>query len=380
MRYLRTGPRRAQVPLTDIKRAKTVGLRSGEIADRNIRVILEAIRRHGPLTRLELGQHCGLSGPGITNILRRLADDGLISSNRRNNGAGGASSAEFALRPEGAFSIGIRLRPSRGEIVLIDLSGQVHERRTFNVTDAAVDTAKAAVEDLMQSESRSLRIFGLGIAANGWTDEQTDRLAGMLTLPRIFVENECTAALLAERTVGNAVPLDALAMIIIDEDVQAGYLIRGIPFSGVHGRAGSIGEMHTGADNVPLDGAVGFGALRAMLSQEDFERMREGYELPRSPALDKWVRSAAGHLLDPILAIAGFIAPSTIMIGGDLPRGLIESLIHQLSIERRDTTVRPFLTPWISPMKPASFSGGGIALGAALLPFLDTLLPPPAAG
>ncbi len=31
-------------------------------------------------------------------------------------------------------------------------------------------------------------------------------------------------------------------------------------------------------------------------------------------------------------------------------------------------------------MKPASFSGGGIALGAALLPFLDTLLPPPAAG
>jgi len=64
------------------------------------------------------------------------------------------------------------------------------------------------------------------------------------------------------------------------------------------------------------------------------------------------------------------------MIGGDLPRGVIEALIHQLSVERRDTSKRPFLTPWISPMKPASFSGGGVALGAALLPFLNTLLPP----
>lgn len=66
------------------------------------------------------------------------------------------------------------------------------------------------------------------------------------------------------------------------------------------------------------------------------------------------------------------------MIGSDLPQSVIEALIHQLSIERRDTSTRPLLTPWISPMKPASFSGGGVALGAALLPFLNTLLLPPA--
>jgi predicted NBD/HSP70 family sugar kinase len=380
MRYPRTGPRRAKAPLTDIKYGKTVGLRSGEIADRNIRVILEAIRRHGPLTRLELGQHVGLSGPGITNILRRLADDGLISSNRRNHGGGRTSSTEFALRPDGAFSIGVRLRLTRGELVLIDLSGLVHERRTFPVTDDAVSAVAAAVDDLLQSQPRDLPVVGLGIAAKEWTDEQGTRLAGILALPRVSIVNECVAALLAERTMGNDVPLDGLAMIIIDEDVQAGYLIRGMPFSGVHGKAGNIGGMQTGADKSSLDGAVGFEALRAVLSKADFERMTDGQELPGSPALDEWVRRAAGHLLDPILAIAGFVAPRTIMIGGNLPRGLIEALIHQLSIERRDVSVRPFLTPWISPLKPASFSGGGIALGAGLLPFLNTLLPPPAAG
>lgn len=378
MRYLRSGLQRSQAPLTDTGRGRVVGLRSGEIADRNIRVILEAIRRRGPLTRLELGQHCGLSGPGITNILRKLSEEGLISSNRRSGGTSGSSSSEFALRPNGAFSIGVRLRPSRGEIVMIDLSGQVRERRMFAVAGAAVDAVRAAVDDLMGSQPTSVPVVGVGIAANDWTSEQSSQLASALPFFHLFVESECTAALLAERTIGSVVPLDGIAMIIIDEDVRAGFLIRGVPFSGVHGKAGNIGEMRTGSDNVRLDGAVAFTTLQVLLKERDPAFGDD--ELPRSPALDNWIRNAAGHLLDPILAIAGFVAPSTIMIGGDLPRSLIEALIHQLSIERRDTAVRPFLTPWISPIKPASFSGGGIALGAALLPFLNTLLPPAAGG
>ncbi|MBB3916126.1 ROK family transcriptional regulator [Rhizobium fabae] len=377
MRYLRSGPRRLHIQEMGVPRAKTVGLRSGEIADRNIRVILEAIRRHGPLTRTELGRHSGLTGPGITNILRRLAEEKLVTSNRRNGVGGGATASEFALRPEGAFSIGLKLRRTRGEIVLIDLSGQVHDRVYFDVAAGdKVGAVHAAVRD-MADRHAALPIIGLGIAANDWTDEQSETLAAMSTIARPYVENECTASLLAERTIGSSTPEGGLAMIVIDDDVQAGFLIRGIPYSGVHGRAGSIGEMLTGPDNLQLNTVVGFGSLRSRIGNDEFARLLKGEEFS-SPSLSQWIREAAGHLLDPIIAMAGFIAPSVVMIGGDLPQGVIEALIHQLSIERRDTSTRPFLTPWISPMRPASFSGGGVALGAALLPFLNTLLLPPA--
>lgn len=375
MRYLRSGPRRRQPEETDVTRGKTLGLRSGEIADRNIRVILEAIRRHGPLTRMELGQHSGLTGPGITNILRRLADEGLVTSHRRNGAGSSATAAEFALRPAGAFSIGVRVRQSRGEAVLIDLSGQVHDRAYFPLSRTTRVASILSAIEAMIGRHTGLPIIGLGIGANDWTAEESEQLDTASTLPRSYVENECIASLLAERTIGTPAPEGGLAMIIIDEDVQAGFLVRGIPYSGVHGRAGNIGDMRTGPDNVPLNTVVGFGALRALVSEDEFGRLVEGHE-PSSPMLAEWIREAAGHLLDPIIAIAGFIAPSVIMIGGDLPRGVIEALIHQLSVERRDTSKRPFLTPWISPMKPASFSGGGVALGAALLPFLNTLLPP----
>ncbi|MBX4920639.1 ROK family transcriptional regulator [Rhizobium bangladeshense] len=377
MRYLRSGPRRLHTQEMGVPRAKSVGLRSGEIADRNIRVILEAIRRHGPLTRTELGRHSGLTGPGITNILRRLADEKLVTSNRRNGLGGRATATEFALRPEGAFSIGVKLRRTRGEIVLIDLSGQVHDRVYFDVEpEDGVGAVHASVMD-MADRHATLPIVGLGIAANDWSDARSEQLAAMSTISRTYVENECTASLLAERTIGSTMPEGGLAMIIIDDDVQAGFLIRGIPYSGVHGRAGSIGEMLTGPDNVQLNTVVGFDSLRSRIGDKDFARLLKGEEFS-SPSLSQWICDAAGHLLDPIIAMAGFIAPSVVMIGGDLPQGVIEALIHQLSVERRDTSTRPLLTPWISPMRPASFSGGGVALGAALLPFLNTLLLPPA--
>ncbi|MGO4199892.1 ROK family transcriptional regulator [Rhizobium sp. YAF28] len=375
MRYLRSGPRRRQTEETAVTRGKTIGLRSGEIADRNIRVILEAIRRHGPLTRMELGQHSGLTGPGITNILRRLSEGGLVTSHRRNGAGNSATASEFALRPDGAFSIGIRLRQSRGEAVLIDLSGQVHDRDYFPLDAAARVPSILSATQKMIARHAGMPIIGLGIGSNDWTAQESDELDAASTLPVSHVENECTASLLAERTIGAPAPEGGLAMIIIDEDVQAGFLVRGIPYSGVHGRAGSIGEMLTGPDNVRLNTVVGFGALRALVSDDEFKRLISGEE-PSSPQLTQWIRDAASHLLDPIIAMAGFIAPGVIMIGGDLPRSVIEALIHQLSVERRDTSKRPFLTPWISPMKPASFSGGGVALGAALLPFLNTLLPP----
>src|ERR1700752_3075462 len=76
---------------------KASGRTPPQIADHNLRVTLEAIRRDGPLTRLELGRRSGLTTPGITNILRRLSDDGLVTARKRNDSGSGQPSMEFAL-------------------------------------------------------------------------------------------------------------------------------------------------------------------------------------------------------------------------------------------------------------------------------------------
>jgi len=339
-------------------------------------VILEAIRRDGPLTRLELGGRTGLTGPGITNILRRLGDTGLVTARKRAEAGSGQPSTEFAIDPDGAFGLGVRLHGGSGEVVVLDLAGRIRESRTIDLSGDANAALKRAIGGLGTMRSSRARILGVGIGVDDPSSVSPDALAAALRPFRVSVERDCVTALLAERTFGVGAVEGGAMLIILDDHIRAGFLFRGVPFGGVHGKAGSIGLMRTGADHVPLDTVAGLGELRKIMTPAERAALAAGTEMPLSAPVKAWIREAAGHLLDAIVATAGFLAPGAILIGGDLPRPMIEELIAQMSVERGDTAIRPFITPWISPIRPASFPQAGIALGAAMLPFFDLLLPP----
>ena len=350
-----------------------------QIGDHNLRVTLEAIRRDGPLTRLELGRRSGLTSPGITNILRRLGEDGLITARKRLEPGSGQPSTEFAVNPDGAFGVGIRLDGEVGQAVVLDLGGRIRGRRSFaGAVDAGV-AVRALLLELQQSGVTSPRLLGVGVGVDESGSAPPPELQAELRPLKVTVERDCVAALLAERTFGMGAVDGGMMLILIKDRIRAGLLLRGVPFSGVHGRAGSIGSMRTGADHVPLDSVAGLGTLRQLLSEKERACIDSGGDLDLTEVIRGWIHVAAGHLLDAIVATAGFLAPSAILIGGDLPRHLVNELIAQMSVERGDTAIRPFITPWISPIRAASFPNGGIALGAALLPFFDQLLPSPMA-
>ncbi|WDR03508.1 ROK family protein [Devosia algicola] len=225
--------------------------------------------------------------------------------------------------------------------------------------------------------AKTANIIGVGIGTDTHDPSDLAPLVAALAPLPVFVQRESVVAILAERTLGIGAVEGGLIYIIIGDTVRAGLMVRGVPFGGVHGRAGELGSMLTGVDRVPLDSVVGLEALRGRLDENERQALATGVDVPISPAMLGWIKDAAGHLLDAIVAAAGFLAPGAIMIGGDLPPNLIRALIAQLTIERSDTAIRPFTTPWLSPVEPATFSKGGIALGAALLPYFDRLLPSP---
>ncbi len=358
-------------------RGRKQGRAPSQIGDHNLRVTLEAIRRDGPLTRLELASRTGLTGPGITNILRRLADGGLVTARKRVEKGGGQSPTEFALHPDGAFSIGIRLRESDGEAVLLNLSGEVCERIFFETSSTPAAAIANVALSMTATRGVSARMLGIGVACEDPGAQDLGGLAETSLSPKVFVERDCVTALLAERTLGVGQVEGGFMLIIVGERVRAGFLLRGAPFVGVHSRAGSIGLMRTGADHVPLDSVAGLKAFRETLNATERLQLMADADVPVSAAIRDWIRDAAGHLVDAIVATAGFLAPGAILIGGDLPANILEELIAQISVERRNTAVRPVVTPWISPISRTTFTGAGIAIGAALLPFFDQLLPSP---
>ena len=353
------------------------GLTLQHVADHNSRVTLEAIRRDGPLTRKELALRNGLTPPGVTNIVRKLSDEGLIVSQQRTLPNGRPGSAEFALRAQGAFSVGIRVAADHGEAVLLDLAGAVWKSRHFAMPGDAATAVCASVRDLLGAVPSGSRIAGIGLALDSSTAIALDTIETAFEGTRVLVDDECAAAVLSERVLGVGAVEGGAMYVLIGESVRAGLLLRDRPFSGVHGRAGQIGKLRTGNDHISLDQAAGLSGLRSAIGGAEFARIAAGGALTDSPALAAWVQTAARHLLDAIVATAGFLAPGVVIVGGDLPPQINALVVKQILSLSAEYAKRPFSSPWMPDIRGAKFEHAGVAVGAALLPFFETLLPSP---
>ncbi|HET7714638.1 MAG TPA: winged helix-turn-helix domain-containing protein, partial [Bauldia sp.] len=75
----------------------------------NERLVLSLIRRHESLPKAEIARLTGLSPQTITIIMRALEADGLVVKRNRQRGKVGQPSVPFALNPDGALSLGVKV-------------------------------------------------------------------------------------------------------------------------------------------------------------------------------------------------------------------------------------------------------------------------------
>lgn len=366
MTRVRSSTRKRPVP-SELKQGQ--GISHGDIADHNSRTLLELLRVYGPLTRRDMAGRLGLTEPAITGILRRLEEDHLVASRRQSN-AGRYPATEFLIEANGALSIGVRLLPDRAEALLVNLAGETLAVRT----DLEPGDVAGVVTALREACPAGARLIGVGVASGPSLPVDADAIRAALSpLPVIF-SPDTAAAVTAERMFGYGERDGSLVSLILSEDgVRAGLSIGGRPFSGRHGAAGGIGGMRTGRDRASLSDRVSLPTLVELLARGDAEGKS------RTDVAAGWAEDAASHLLDAAVAISGLIAPGIIVVGGDLPVEIVDLVIADMARERFDKASRPMASPWMPPILTSQLPAAGITLGAALLPFLEFLLPNPQA-
>ncbi|MDM9624666.1 ROK family transcriptional regulator [Rhizobium sp. S152] len=334
------------------------GMSPVDIADHNSRATLGLLRRFGPLTRQELARHLGLTEPAITGITQRLVDAGLVLGRKR-VAMTRYTAVEFAVCPDAAYSLGLRLGTDGCEIVMLDLACSIV--RQEHVT--GLDMIAEAIDGMIASFPASASLIGCGIALS--PEAVSARTAievavGHLAVPLFFLEDS-EAAINAERMLGIGDAEGGLVTILIDDTVRAGLFIGGRPFHGMHGKAGEIGEMRSGIDGASLNETATLPSLQRHLAHET--------------SADGWVEIAARHLHEAVLAISGFIAPGAILIGGSLPDDILASVISSMAREREKKIRDLVIAPWIPVVQPATHPKDGVTFGAALRPFNETLFP-----
>lgn len=175
------------------------------------------------MMRAELCAQTGLTGAGLSRIMRELIDSGLVAEAepRPRKNSVGRRSVELSIRPEGAYVLGLTITANRKSVVLVDAIRNEIAREDFDDVrpdpESVISELVRSAEHLVsESDIDRSRLVGAGVGVGaltsddlspngllssstlGWTKVPLRRrLGSALGLP-IAVETRATALLRAE--------------------------------------------------------------------------------------------------------------------------------------------------------------------------------------
>jgi predicted NBD/HSP70 family sugar kinase len=366
----------------------------------NERLVLSLIRRAGSLPRAEIARLTGLSAQTITVIMRALERDQLVVKQDRQRGKIGQPSVPFALNPEGALALGLKIGRRSTDLVMIDLAGGV--RHTLRQT-GAYPTPAGVIEFVAEgirkttaglSAERRRRISGLGIATPfelwSWQEQIgasqkaldqwrafniQEEIARLCPWP-VFFCNDATAACAAEMVLGRGMHHQDFLYFFIGSFVGGGLVLNGSLYPGRTGNAGALGSMPvaTGEKGRPasqLIRSASIYVLEKMLSA-DGRDPSVLWRTPESwgdlgPSVDRWIETAAESLAFAIVAAISVIDFPNAIIDGAFPTSVRARLVARTAEKAARLDHRG-----LSPVAIAegSIGSGARAVGGACLPFL----------
>jgi predicted NBD/HSP70 family sugar kinase len=378
------------------------GTNLARASDYNQRVVLQVIRNSEETTRVDLCRTTGLTAPTIANITRRLMDAGLVKEIGRLQGPRGQPAIRLTIEPLGCVAIGLNIDRDHLTLVALDLAGQVRARIANDIPFAlpadVVAFVTASLDPLLaEAKVGRDRVLGVGVAVpddlgnialpgrperySDWVNLSIpDLLSPVLPWP-VLVDNDAAAAAIGEAQSGMGRSEPSFFYILINSGLGGGLMIDRHYVEGANRRSAELGLLPDPTSAVAgavVQDIVSLSALMQALETAGI-RVASPADIDASdPAvrdvLDRWVDAASRALIAPLVSINCLIDPHTIIIGGRLSEPLVDALIERLHILLGEMPL-----PTMAPIVRAALGGDAPVIGAALLPFLDQLLPSDAA-
>lgn len=326
--------------------------------------VLDTIRRHGPISRVEISERSELSTTTVSAITASLLDDGLILTRHegdiRNAAARGRPRVMLELNPDAARVVGAKVAANRMVFVVTNFRGEVLSQLTLPIrvdrqpiaviTDLIEDGVRRCVVDAGLSlddvdsiciglpgviEHRTGRVRSSPIFRESDVDfagEMTSRL-NVATI----VESDAHAIALAHHWFGKARDLDDMVLVSLEQTLGLGVLHGGQLFRGAGGLSHNLGDLVLGVgpqETVRLSALAGESAILG--EQPNGGRFAEAILLGRGMAHaqtliageDNTLIAAAIRAGEAIgLAVANIVTlfgpPRVIIVGSSLSLGAV---------------------------------------------------------
>ncbi len=374
----------------------------------NQAVILDAVRRSGDgVSRVELAESTGLSPQTVSNVTRRLLDEGFIVDAGTVSAGVGKPRTILRLNAGGRYAIGVHLDPTVITVVLLDLASQVVADRIFATpedAEASITIGRIAetVDDLVaEAGIDRARVMGVGVAApgpidvaagtvlnppllRGWRDVPIrDGLADALGMP-VLLEKDVTAAAVAELWAGGTADDRNAIFFYYGTGLGTGIILRNEVVRGVTGNAGDIAALvvagHDGEPRRPaitampsvlVDAAIARGVLQAKDGSLGTEEVRDLFSQLVQAAADgnedaiSILDAAADDIAQALVQLANLLDVDRVYFGGPFFPVAGEFLLARIPDRAHGSPL------WVLPheieFERSRFGDDVVAVGAASL-------------
>lgn len=254
----------------------------------NRSLVLDLIRRQGPISRADVKRITGLNFTTVTNAVNDLVEEGLVQEVGLGTSSGGRKPVLLTLNPTARYVVGCELQSTELVIGLFDLIGNLMAR--VEEPKAPDTTPEAVVERIVDGIRRVTatagvnmeQVEGLGVAAPGplnsekgilltppnmvgWRNVPLKEMLEQATGLPVVVEKDGNAAALGEVWFGAGQNVRDLILIIIDQGIGAGIIGSGHLYRGSRSGAGEIGHTTIDVDG-PRCSCGNYGCLEAIAS------------------------------------------------------------------------------------------------------------------
>jgi predicted NBD/HSP70 family sugar kinase len=323
--------------------------------------VMDAIRRLGPIARVEICERTELSPTTVSAITAALLDDGLIVTRQMGtvrDGGRGRPRVLLELNPDAARVVGVKIAPTRIVHVVTNFQGDVLAGLTQPVR---VDRQPAAViADLVEDGVRRCvadagltldRVGSLCVALPGVVEHATGIVRHSPLLREadvplskalferlglsILIESDANAITIGEHWFRLCRDLDDFVVVTAEHSLGLGVMHGGEFFRGAKGISFNLGDLAMAANGTGVsrlsDQATEPAILASVSSEPRFqEAIRLGRAIPLAAELiaagDNALTASArraGEVLGLAIAnlITLFAPPRVVLVGSTLALG-----------------------------------------------------------
>jgi predicted NBD/HSP70 family sugar kinase len=231
----------------------------------NRHIVLDTIRRRGPIARSEIAKFNGISPTTVTSAVSELIAEGIVTEIGTGLSSGGRKPVMLRFEPNGRFLIGVSIANSMLTIAEFNLEAAIRSRHDVPMGDAY---GEAAVDFMLREIGRFLKQYddlsacmgisvtmpGIIHAGNGVVvfnyrlnlsnvhlKQAIEQKFGL----NVWLDNDVNAIALAEHRFGKFADCRNLICIKMNNGVGGGIIANGMLLRGLNGGAGEFGSQRS---------------------------------------------------------------------------------------------------------------------------------------